>query len=120
MKFDPKLEKWRIQEGQYASPPGVYYGAFDIPGPLNQRLAVIACDASPTQGVFWEHVSVSTKNRVPLWREMCFIKALFWGEDETVMQLHPPKSQYVNQHKYCLHLWRPTREKIPMPPLACV
>ena len=23
------------------------------------------------------------------------------------VQYHPPKSEYVNNHKYCLHLWRP-------------
>ncbi|MBM7488042.1 hypothetical protein ACVWWI_006410 [Bradyrhizobium sp. USDA 3686] len=36
------------------------------------------------------------------------------------MQLHPPRSQYVNNSRYCLHLWRPTRQVIPMPSAAFV
>lgn len=51
---------------------------------------------------------------------MCFIKDLFWGEEEVVMQLHPAKSQYVNQHDYCLHLWRPKTIAIPLPLQDCV
>ena len=23
------------------------------------------------------------------------------------MQLHPAEQEYINQHPYCLHLWRP-------------
>ncbi|WFU14475.1 hypothetical protein [Bradyrhizobium sp. CB3481] len=34
------------------------------------------------------------------------------------MQLHPPQSQYVNNSRYCLHLWKPTNQDIPTPP-AC-
>jgi len=41
---------------------------------------------------------------------------LFWHDEECVMQLHPPKTSYVNNHPFCLHLWRPLVDKIPMPP----
>ena len=34
-------------------------------------------------------------------------KALFWDEDDCVIQYHPPRSEYVNNHQNCLHLWRP-------------
>jgi hypothetical protein len=47
---------------------------------------------------------------------MSFVKSLFWSDEECVMQLHPPASAYVNNHPHCLHLWRPTRQQIPMPP----
>lgn len=40
----------------------------------------------------WEHVSVSLSNRCPTWEEMCMVKDIFWGEDECVIQFHPPKS----------------------------
>jgi hypothetical protein len=63
----------------------------------------------------WEHVSVSGQKRTPNWQEMCFVKDLFWGDEECVMQLHPPKSQYVNLHPHCLHLWKPMRVHIPVP-----
>lgn len=64
----------------------------------------------------WEHVSVSFKNRVPTWDEMCQVKEVFWGDDEVVMQLHPKKSEYINTHPYCLHLWKPIDKEIPTPP----
>ena len=51
---------------------------------------------------------------------MCFVKDLFWDEEEMVMQLHPPKSKWINNHPYCLHLWRPTKETIPAPPQIAV
>lgn len=47
---------------------------------------------------------------------MCEVKDLFWGPDETVMQIHPAIEDYVNDHPYCLHLWRPRGEYIPTPP----
>jgi hypothetical protein len=64
----------------------------------------------------WEHVSVSTDRRCPTWQEMDFVKDLFWGPEETVMQLHVPKNRHVNVHPYCLHLWRPLFTAIPLPP----
>jgi len=47
---------------------------------------------------------------------MCFVKALFWRSDETVIQFHPPESEYVNDHPHCLHLWRNTRHEHALPP----
>lgn len=95
-------------------------GAFMIEGPLG-TLTVIASDGagwaeSGLTGPAWEHVSVSTPHRTPTWKEMCFIKSLFWGDDVVVMQLHPRRDDYVNNHNHCLHLWRPTVGEIPVPP----
>jgi len=57
-------------------------------------------------GCIMEHVSVSLRRRCPTWDEMSMIKDVFWEDDELVVQFHPPKSQYVNIHPNCLHLWR--------------
>jgi hypothetical protein len=46
---------------------------------------------------------------------MCLIKGLFWGAEDCVIQYHPPQSEYVNNHPYCLHLWRPIEHAIPVP-----
>lgn len=51
---------------------------------------------------------------------MCQVKAIFWDKDDVVMQLHPAESEYVNFHKYCLHLWRPIGIAIPVPPTYMV
>ena len=62
----------------------------------------------------WEHVSVAPYNKaiMPSWEEMCRIKDIFWSEEEMVLQIHPPKSQYVNIQTNCLHLWKPKDKAI--------
>lgn len=40
----------------------------------------------------------------------------FFKDEEAVVQYHPPKSEYVNIHTYCLHLWKPTSHEMPKPP----
>jgi len=70
-------------------------------------VAIIAGWNEPAKdGRPMEHVSVSLARRCPTWDEMCMIKDIFWNDDECVIQFHPPKSQYVNVHPYCLHMWR--------------
>ena len=78
-------------------------GAFIVPSPIDG--AVLCVLASSGEG--WDHVSVSRKNRCPNWAEMCHVKDLFFLPTECVMQLHVPASDHVNNHPYCLHLWRP-------------
>ena len=64
----------------------------------------------------WKHVSVSLARRCPTWEEMCMVKDIFWGEEECVVQFHPPRSEYVNRHPYCLHLWKKIGEEYETPP----
>lgn len=71
-------------------------------------------------GAGFEHCSVSLPNRCPSWEQMCVMKELFWEDDEVCMQLHPAKKDYINNMKYCLHIWRPINEKIPTPPSIMV
>lgn len=75
----------------------------------------IRCLAS--DGMGWQHVSVSIEGETqpPRWYVMCKIKDLFWEPEDWVCQFHPAQSQYVNMHSGCLHLWRPTAEKMPTP-----
>lgn len=75
-----------------------------------------------SKGMGWEHVSVSPKNqkRCPTWDEMNRIKDMFFEPEECVMQLHPPKSNYISIHPFVLHLWRPIGTDIPQPPLIMV
>ena len=104
--------KFRIREGRYGSDESYgNNGAFDVRLKHKQIVQVIAGD-----GLGWEHVSVSRQDRCPTWDEMCQIKAMFWDEEDCVVQYHPPKSDYVNIHKNCLHLWRPTDGELPRPP----
>lgn len=120
MKFNKSLEEWRVRSGPCGSNPGDDFGAFIIPGPCGRDLRVIASPGDADDSIPWEHVSVSLLNRTPNWPEMCFIKDLFWEESEAVMQLHPPRSEYINNHPFCLHLWRPWHTEIPLPPSIAV
>ena len=66
----------------------------------------------------WEHISMDGKTRTPTWEEMCNLKDMFFHDDECCVQYHPPKSEYVNNAEYCLHIWKPIekfRGKLPMP-----
>jgi hypothetical protein len=88
-------------------------GAFRLTSPATGHLLnVIASD-----GGGWEHVSVSIvgSDQTPTWGDMAHVKDLFWEPQDAVMQLHPPHSEYVNNHHGCLHLWRPIGQTIPLP-----
>lgn len=67
----------------------------------------------------WEHISIDGKNRMPTWNEMCQLKDMFFTYDECCVQYHPPKSDYVNNIPYCLHIWKPIEQysgALPIPP----
>lgn len=114
-------EQYRVKTGAMAScVADGNNGYFVIPMSGRTLAHVIASD-----GLRWEHVSVhmettergkKSSDRTPTWAEMCRIKNLFWDDEDTVIQYHPPKSEYINNHKYCLHLWRPIGVEIPRPP----
>lgn len=105
----------------YKSPDGSMCGAFLMHSPLDGRTTLkVLSSGSNAKLSEWEHVSVSTDSRIPVWAEMHYVKHLFWDDEEAVMQLHPPKSQYVNHHPYCLHLWKPIKLVIPLPPYHLV
>ena len=120
MRFHSDVEPYRVLNTAYASRFGDDYGAFWIPGPCGMDLKVIASSGSAHEEIPWEHVSVSLKNRCPNWQEMCFIKDLFWAPDEVVMQLHVAAQNHINVHNFCLHLWRPLKADIPLPPRIAV
>ena len=64
----------------------------------------------------WDHVSVSFRNRCPTWDEMCRIKDMFFYPEETCVEYHPAKADYVNICNTCLHIWRPQNVELPKPP----
>ena len=111
--------QFRIREGQVGSNDSVgKQGAFQFTSNASSReLFAIA-----SEGKGWEHVSVSMKGKTPNWDEMCQVKALFWDDEDIVVQYNPKNSQYVNQHNHCLHMWSPTRpwERLPIPSMVLV
>jgi len=91
-------------------------GWFLVNGPAGLLQMIVS------NGGGWEHVSVTynKKQRIPTWEDMCFVKDLFWREDEVVVQYHPRKANYINNHECVLHLWKPLGVALPVPPKEMV
>ena len=75
-----------------------------------------------SHGGGWDHVSVAPykKNVMPTWNDMCMIKDVFWNDDEAVIEIHPQKSEYVNNLDNCLHLWSCYYREMVLPPSCFV
>ena len=60
-----------------------------------------------------EHISITLihKKRIPTWEEMKAIKDIFFFDEEECYQVFPKKSEYVNLHPYCMHIWRDRNEE---------
>lgn len=106
------INKSRVRGGYFSSSDDDgFNGAFMLW--LNRLpITVVASD-----GMGWFHCSVSVQGSdiPPSWSVMCQVKEIFFGDDEWVVQYHPPKSANVNNHPGCLHLWRPIGQTFPLP-----
>lgn len=115
------LESARNTTGLMASREGDDFGAFYVSRGKTQLIIIASCGS---EEIPWEHVSLRARDykgeRCPTWDEMCFAKDLFWDAEECVIQFHPPKSEYVNNHPFVLHLWKPTAFDLRMPPSIAV
>lgn len=120
------IEQFRHKSGPMASTKADgANGAFLLDGPGGVTLKVVCSDgtdwtASKLPPPAWEHVSVSCQTRCPTWEEMDFVKRIFWRDDELIVQFHVPRSQHINYHEHCLHMWRLVDRAFPQPPAICV
>jgi hypothetical protein len=110
------LDAYRVRSRQvikhYGGVGDETCGVFSVTSPIdNGELFVIA-----SSGEGWDHVSVSRANRCPNWPEMEHVKRLFFRDDEVAMQLHVASKDHISHHPYCLHIWRPFDQVIPLPP----
>lgn len=111
--------KYRLRKGVLASTDDMgANGFFVIPHP---RIDGYFINCMVSDGSGWDHVSVTISSkfrrveRCPTWEEMCFVKDTFWNKDEIVIQYHPAEADYISNHNYCLHLWRPQGVVLPTP-----
>ena len=101
-----KAERYRITVGPQAR--DITFGnngMFEVPAGTVTLLVRVS------EGCGWDHVSVSLPHRTPTWAEMETVRALFFRDDETVMQLSVPRDEHVNIHDHTLHLWRPQSDE---------
>lgn len=87
-----------------------FNGAFDVS--LSEKPSFVIAG----RGFSWEHISIShVANIMPTYDVMLELKDMFFEDNEIVMQIHPAKKDYVNNHNRCLHIWKPIDQKIPNP-----
>ena len=68
-------------------------------------LSIIASeDVTPKWGKLM-HVSISRRDRYPSWDEIVEVKIHFYGDHKDTMMVIPKRSDYVNVHENCFHLW---------------
>jgi len=106
------FERYRLKK--YSSSSDGKNGAFLVPIGRKEIFVIIS------DGAGWDHLSASLRSRTPTWEEMNFLKDLFFEDEETVVQYHPKKSEYVNNHDFCLHLWRKHGYEFQLPPSIMV
>jgi hypothetical protein len=110
-------ERWRITSGPMgSSETDGWNGYFLVP--LDGELWKVLI----SDGLGWRHLSVSNaqKKVIPSWQTMCRLRDLFFDTSSWVVQYHPPRETYVNDHPFTLHLWEPLEETLPTPPVILV
>lgn len=64
-------------------------------------------------GEWWLHVSCAKKNKLPTWYDLKEVKKYFIGEDKKAIQILPAKTEFINIHKFCLHLFYKDNDNLP-------
>jgi len=68
-------------------------------------LQVIESTDTLSDGRRYMHLSISHPDRYPTWEELIMTKEYFLEDEDEAVQILPRKSQYVNVHERCFHLW---------------
>jgi hypothetical protein len=112
-----RANRWRIKTGAMASTElDGWNGMFLVP--LEGELWHVMI--SDQMG--WKHLSVTNaqKKMLPSWTVLGRLKDLFYGDDEWACQFFPAKEDYIDDHPFCLHIWKPLDEELPRPSIALV
>lgn len=96
--------------------PGMPDGAWDN----NKRgLRVLASIAQYGDNRLWLHLSISHRRRMPTYEELTYMKRHWAGEERKCIMVLPPKSEHVNIHPRCLHLYC-CLEEDPLPDFSSI
>ena len=111
MKNLRKLDKYRISMEHF----GIIEDDPSKEGFFEMRVGNDFYSVVASTGAGWDHVSVSGRYGIPSHEVVSSVKDRFFNSDEVAVEIHPKKSEYINNHSRCLHLWRPTNAKLPVP-----
>ena len=67
--------------------------------------SVIISATAEDDGRPWAHFSVAHPHRLPTWDDLVRFKEAFLGAESKAIQVIAPRSQWVNIHPHCLHLF---------------
>jgi len=71
---------------------------------INGGIRVLIDCEQKVDGNHWIHVSYSRNHWTPTHEDTIKVKDAFIG-NKYAYSIFPPKENYVNIHKHCLHLW---------------
>ena len=94
--FPPAPALWRREAG---AADGVRYLHNFLP------MSVILSSGVELDGKQWLHFSVARADRIPTWDELVKAKEQFLGPESRALQVIAPRSEWVNIHPFCLHLF---------------
>jgi len=66
---------------------------------------VIVSQGVEADGRLWAHFSIAHPLRLPTWDELITAKEQFLGAESRAIQVLAPRSEWVNIHPNCLHLF---------------
>lgn len=114
--FKPKTVDWQPPKSEDLPPNWrVIKWSHDGAAYKNRTgIAVIISCCVEQDGKNWVHLSVSKRKQCPNWLEFAQVKDLFLGKESLAIQVLPPRSEWVNDHEFCLHLYECLDER-PVP-----
>lgn len=69
-------------------------------------MQAILSGSKELDGRLWMHLSISRERLVPNWEQLVDCKNIFLGKDVIAVQVFPREADYVNIHRFVLHLWQ--------------
>lgn len=77
-----------------------------LPEWVEGKVVRVVAVRDPNSYEGWESVAMVDYDHIPEYEEMVKLKDQYWEKDEVVFQVHPARSEYVNDLENMLHLWR--------------
>ncbi len=105
------MTKLRIEEylEGLSVPPGWDIVQDGIDGRLwrrrDNRMSVLASIAVELDEKQWLHLSIAHPSRMPTYKELVYLKRHWAGEDRKCIMVFPPRTEHVDFHHFCLHLF---------------
>ena len=118
-----RANRWRIRLGAKGYPAELcssdedgFNGHFLVP--LEGELWHVRL----SDGMGWRHLSISNAQRkvLPNWTVMRRAKEAFFDDESWAVQFFPPRSEYINDCEWALHVWECLDEKLPTPSFVLV